>query len=105
MCQEINHDRRRFLRNAAMTIAAAELAMIGSLHAESSKAKPADARPIRPGTHTSFASSSRSMPASSIGYAEVGPAEGRAVVLLHGWPYDIHSYVDVALCWRPPAIG
>jgi pimeloyl-ACP methyl ester carboxylesterase len=32
----------------------------------------------------------------NVGYAEVGPADGRAVVLLHGWPYDIHSYVDVA---------
>jgi pimeloyl-ACP methyl ester carboxylesterase len=32
----------------------------------------------------------------SVGYAEVGPADGRPVVLLHGWPYDIHSYVEVA---------
>ncbi|MCX5242747.1 alpha/beta hydrolase [Streptomyces prunicolor] len=32
----------------------------------------------------------------NIGYAEVGPAKGPVVVLLHGWPYDIHSYVDVA---------
>ena len=32
----------------------------------------------------------------SIGYAEAGPANGRVVILLHGWPYDIHSYVDVA---------
>jgi pimeloyl-ACP methyl ester carboxylesterase len=32
----------------------------------------------------------------NIGYAEVGPASGPPVVLLHGWPYDIHSYVDVA---------
>ncbi|MEV5478444.1 MULTISPECIES: alpha/beta fold hydrolase [unclassified Streptomyces] len=32
----------------------------------------------------------------SIGYAEAGPAHGPAVILLHGWPYDIHSYVDVA---------
>ena len=31
----------------------------------------------------------------SVGYAEAGPADGRAVVLLHGWPYDIHSYADV----------
>lgn len=32
----------------------------------------------------------------SVGYAEQGPADGPAVILLHGWPYDIHSYVDVA---------
>jgi pimeloyl-ACP methyl ester carboxylesterase len=30
-----------------------------------------------------------------VGYAEVGPGDGRVAVLLHGWPYDIHSYVDV----------
>ena len=32
----------------------------------------------------------------NVGYAEVGPPQGRAAVLLHGWPYDIHSYVEVA---------
>ena len=32
----------------------------------------------------------------NVGYAESGPSDGPAVVLLHGWPYDIHSYVDVA---------
>jgi pimeloyl-ACP methyl ester carboxylesterase len=31
-----------------------------------------------------------------VGYAEAGPANGPAAILLHGWPYDIHSYVDVA---------
>jgi pimeloyl-ACP methyl ester carboxylesterase len=33
----------------------------------------------------------------NVGYAEVGPSDGQAVMLLHGWPYDIHSYGDVAL--------
>jgi pimeloyl-ACP methyl ester carboxylesterase len=32
----------------------------------------------------------------NVGYAEVGPSDGRAVMLLHGWPYDIQSYGDVA---------
>lgn len=32
----------------------------------------------------------------NVGYADVGPASGRPVVLLHGWPYDIYSYADVA---------
>jgi pimeloyl-ACP methyl ester carboxylesterase len=31
----------------------------------------------------------------SVGYAETGPADGRAVILLHGWPYDIHSFAEV----------
>ena len=31
----------------------------------------------------------------SVGYAEAGPADGPAVILLHGWPYDIHSYAEV----------
>ena len=30
------------------------------------------------------------------GYTEAGPADGRPVILLHGWPYDIHSYADVS---------
>src|ERR687884_131133 len=32
----------------------------------------------------------------NIAYAEAGPSDGPAVLLLHGWPYDIHSYVEVA---------
>jgi pimeloyl-ACP methyl ester carboxylesterase len=32
----------------------------------------------------------------NVGYAEAGPADGQPVLLMHGWPYDIHTYVDVA---------
>jgi pimeloyl-ACP methyl ester carboxylesterase len=32
----------------------------------------------------------------NVGYAEAGPADGPAVLLTHGWPYDIHSYAEVA---------
>src|ERR1700721_1511598 len=31
----------------------------------------------------------------SVGYVEAGPADGPAVILLHGWPYDIHSFAEV----------
>jgi hypothetical protein len=56
MSEEINHDRRRFLSTAVMTIAAAELGMICSADAQSGKINPADATTIKPGTNTSFGS-------------------------------------------------
>ena len=52
---------------------------------------------IKPGTNTSFGSLKQiDAGVLNVGYAEAGPSDGRAVLLLHGWPYDIHSYVDVA---------
>jgi pimeloyl-ACP methyl ester carboxylesterase len=97
MSEEINYDRRRFLGTAAMTIAAAQLGMIGSADAQSNKTKPADLPKIKPGTNTSFGSLKQiDAGVLNVGYAEAGPANGHPVILLHGWPYDIHSYVDVA---------
>ncbi|MEU6619983.1 alpha/beta hydrolase [Streptomyces litmocidini] len=50
-----------------------------------------------PGTHTSFPALQQVRAGLlDVGYAELGPAHGPAVICLHGWPYDIHSYVDVA---------
>ena len=49
------------------------------------------------GPHTSFASLKQiDAGLLNVGYAEAGPANGAAVVLLHGWPYDIHSFAEVA---------
>jgi pimeloyl-ACP methyl ester carboxylesterase len=52
---------------------------------------------ITPGAHSDF-STLKHVKAGvlDIGYAEAGPAHGPVVICLHGWPYDIHSFVDVA---------
>ena len=91
---EINQDRRRFFGTTAMAIAATQLGMIGPAAAQRVGAKmPA----IKPGTNTSFGPLKQiDAGVLNVGYAEAGPANGPVVILLHGWPYDIHSFVDVA---------
>jgi pimeloyl-ACP methyl ester carboxylesterase len=85
-------DRRRFFGAAAIGVAAMRL---GAMRAAA--AEPAKLPAIKPGTNTSFAALKQvDAGVLNIGYAEAGPAGGQAVVLLHGWPYDIHSFVDVA---------
>jgi hypothetical protein len=97
MAEEINHKRRRFIGAAAMTVAAAQLGIVGSAQAQSGGTTSADLPAIKPGTHTSFGALKQiDAGVLNIGYAEAGPAEGSPVILLHGWPYDIHSYAEVA---------
>jgi pimeloyl-ACP methyl ester carboxylesterase len=97
MSEEIKHNRRRFLGTAAMTLAAAQFGLFRSAEAQSRKAEPADVPPIKPGTNTSFGSLKQiDAGVLNVGYAEAGPTDGPVALLLHGWPYDIHSYVDVA---------
>src|SRR5882762_11760861 len=91
---DINQDRRRFFGSAAMAVAATQFGLIGPAAAQRMEVKvPA----IKPGTNTSLGPL-RQIDAGvlNVGYAEAGPAGGRVVILLHGWPYDIHSYADVA---------
>jgi pimeloyl-ACP methyl ester carboxylesterase len=55
-----------------------------------------DMAPVQPGASTPFGALKQvDAGVLSIGYAEAGPPEGLAVILLHGWPYDIHSFADV----------
>jgi len=97
MSEEINHHRRRFLGAAAVTIAAARLGMVGSAQAQSDGIKPAAAPPVKPNTDASLGALKQiEAGVLSVGYAEAGPAGGPAVVLLHGWPYDIHTYSEVS---------
>src|SRR5687768_16077908 len=97
MAKEINCDRRRFLGAAIMTFAAARPVMTGSADAQSVTATQAPPTTTRAGGKVSF-SSLKQIDAGllNVGYAEDGPADGPAVILLHGWPYDIYTYVDVA---------
>jgi pimeloyl-ACP methyl ester carboxylesterase len=93
----VNLDRRHFLSAAAMTLTAAQLSLTSCADAQANAAQPAEQSTMKPGTHTSFASLKQiNAGLLNIGYAEDGPSNGPAVILLHGWPYDIHSYVDVA---------
>src|SRR5215510_13122298 len=92
--------RRAFLSTSAagaVSLAAAQLAQIGPANAQPGKMKQANLPKIKPGTNTSFAALKQiEAGVLNVGYAEAGPANGEPVVLLHGWPYDIHSFVDVA---------
>jgi pimeloyl-ACP methyl ester carboxylesterase len=94
--EEIDRERRRIFGTAAMTIAAVQLGSIGTADAQSTMTKPPSVPAIKPGTNTSFAPLKRiDAGVLNVGYAEAGPAGGSPVLLLHGWPYDIYSFVDV----------
>jgi pimeloyl-ACP methyl ester carboxylesterase len=91
--EKIDQHRRRLVGVAALAVAAAPFGMIDSAAAQSARQLP----PIKAGTNTSFAPLKQiNAGVLNVGYAEAGPVDGPAVILLHGWPYDIYSFVDVA---------
>jgi pimeloyl-ACP methyl ester carboxylesterase len=85
MPETVDENRRRVLAATVLTVAAAQV----------SNALAADAP--AGGMKSSFGPLKQvNAGALSVGYAEAGPANGPPVILLHGWPYDIYSFVDVA---------
>jgi pimeloyl-ACP methyl ester carboxylesterase len=97
MMNDLGQDRRSFLGAAAATIASARLDMLSASASRSPATSPSAATVTWHANNTSF-SPLKQIDAGvlNVGYAEDGPANGPPVVLLHGWPYDIHSFVDVA---------
>jgi pimeloyl-ACP methyl ester carboxylesterase len=94
MSHEIS--RRRFISTAAVTAAAAQVGLRALADASPPMTSPTSIPKIRPGTNSSFATLKQiDAGLLNVGYAEAGPTEGPSVLLLHGWPYDIHSFVDV----------
>jgi pimeloyl-ACP methyl ester carboxylesterase len=97
LSDEPNLPRRRFIGAAAMTIAAAELGVLGSGSALADETQTAQLPAIKKGANTSFGPLKQiDAGLLNVGYAEAGPSDGPEIILLHGWPYDIHSFVDVA---------
>ncbi|MFC0107509.1 alpha/beta fold hydrolase [Kibdelosporangium aridum] len=84
-------NRRQFSTGSAAVLATAAIAGCSS-----SDTGPAAPAPV-PSKNNSFGPLKQVQAGVlNIGYAEAGPADGPVVILLHGWPYDIHAFVDVA---------
>lgn len=91
---EVSTDRRRFLGTAGAAVLAAGAAGFGVTG--TAKADPDHATGGETGGLSFGPVRQINAGALSTGYVELGPADGQPVVLMHGFPYDIHSYVDAA---------
>jgi len=94
MLEETSFGRRSFLGKAVMSIAAAQVVLTDVASGLSTTEVRAAVKSTTVRSFTALKQIDAGV--LNVGYAEVGPAEGTPVVLLHGWPYDIHTYVDVA---------
>ena len=93
----IIRDRREILAASAAVTVNAAVTQLGLTRSAAAQSQSRGLPTIKPGTNTSFAPIKQvEAGVLNVGYAEAGPANGAPVILLHGWPYDIYSFVDVA---------
>jgi pimeloyl-ACP methyl ester carboxylesterase len=86
--------RRRFLGAATLAVAAARFGGLNAQETGSSTGRSGSAVPV---TNSSFGPLKQiEAGLLNVSYAEAGPSTGPPVLLLHGWPYDIHSFEEVA---------
>src|SRR6204780_1380097 len=94
--ERIEISRRRLLTIAGLSAGSTLLAR-NACFADEIRLVPGKVTSAAGGQNASFGSLKKiGAGLVNVGYAEAGPASGTAVILLHGWPYDIYSYVDVA---------
>lgn len=96
MTEETNGDRRRFLGRAMMTLVSARFGATRFSSTPIARMRAGQGIMTLPSSRAFDSVKQIDAGVLNVGYAEVGPANGRAVILLHGWPYDIHAYADVA---------
>jgi hypothetical protein len=88
---------RSYVRNSSMAIAVAVTIIAAVTLAMSGLAEAQSSRENVPSSNGSFGPIKQiDAGLLNVGYAEAGPSDGTPVILLHGWPYDIYSYVNVA---------
>jgi pimeloyl-ACP methyl ester carboxylesterase len=93
----IDHGRRQFWVHGAMAAAAVQLGMAGCGGVTGSRFGTRDANKVKPERIMPFEPLNRiDAGVLNVGYVDTGPPGGPAVILLHGWPYDIYSYADTA---------
>src|SRR5579862_1462367 len=89
--------RRKFFGGAAGLVAAAQLGTLGRAGAQTGIGESRRIAANVTGSSAPFGPPKQIDAGDlSIGYVEMGPSNGPAVILHHGWPYDVHSYAQVA---------
>jgi pimeloyl-ACP methyl ester carboxylesterase len=90
-----NKSRHDFLSKAALTLAATQINLLDVVVAQTGIGQPKMSSPVNRGANSYSSLKQIDAGVLNVGYVEDGPSDGPVVILLHGWPYDIHSFVDV----------